>query len=264
MIQFSKVADETRGAGPMECWCLHGAVGVAADWREFSKNAAASAIGTRAVDLWRFLECSPMSLPDFAKALNAEAGGEVKRGIGRALLGYSMGARMALHALAEPDHPWQAAVIVSGHPGLENESDRSARRAADAEWGTRAFTTGWTEFLRDWNAQPVLGNAMIRNDAAMTRLVSRRQEIARSFIDWSLGNQEPLWNRLAEIRIPVLWIVGEKDEKFRAIAERAVGLLPKAKLVVAPGAGHRVPWEVPEWFAREVTHFLKTGDSDFS
>ena len=134
MIQYSKQADERREAGPLECWCLHGAVGMAADWRGFAKNLAASGIGSRAVDLWRFLDCGPMSLAEFAKALNAEAGGEVFRGSGRALAGYSMGGRLALHALLESGHPWQAAVIVSGHPGLE--SDRSVRRSADTAWAT--------------------------------------------------------------------------------------------------------------------------------
>ena len=59
VIQYSKQADERREAGPLECWCLHGAVGMAADWRGFAKNLAAAAIGSRAVDLWRFLDCCP-------------------------------------------------------------------------------------------------------------------------------------------------------------------------------------------------------------
>ena len=55
----------------------------------------------------------------------------------------------------------------------------------------------------------------------------RRREIARSFVDWSLGAQEPLWDRLHEITIPVLWVAGENDAKFRALAERAVALIPQ-------------------------------------
>ena len=132
MIQHSKQADERREAGPLECWCLHGAAGMAADWRGFAKTLAATGIGSRAVDLWRFLECQPMSLTEFGTALNADASGEVFRGSSRALLGYSMGGRLALHALLEKDHPWQAAVIISAHPGLESEPERADRRASDA------------------------------------------------------------------------------------------------------------------------------------
>ncbi|MEO8616703.1 MAG: alpha/beta fold hydrolase [Luteolibacter sp.] len=259
MIQYSKETDERREAGPLECWCLHGAVGTAADWRGFAKQLAASGIGSRAVDLWRFLECCPLPLTDFGKALNADAAGQVFRGSARALLGYSMGGRMALHALLENGHPWQAAVIVSAHPGLENETDRAARRAHDAEWASRALTGNWQQFLDAWNAQPVLVNTTLRDPQASGRLMQRRREIARSFVDWSLGAQEPLWSRLGEITIPVLWIAGENDAKFLNLAERAVSLIPSAKLAVAPGAGHRAPWEADAWFAQTVSGFLKLG-----
>ncbi len=259
MIQFSKQTDERREAGPVECWCLHGAAGMAADWRGFAKNLAVAGIGTRAVDLWRFLECQAMPLTAFGQALNADAGGQVFRGNFRALLGYSMGGRLALHALLENDHPWQAAVIVAAHPGLENESDRADRRASDAGWATKALAGNWQEFLTDWNAQPVLGSVM-RDTSASGSLVMRRREIARSFVDWSLGAQEPLWERLGEITIPVLWVVGEKDEKFLSLAQRAVSLMPNARLAIAPGAGHRVPWEAEDWFAENVAHFLRVGN----
>ncbi len=259
MIQYSKQADERREAGPLECWCLHGAVGMAADWRGFAKNLAGAGIGSRAVDLWRFLDCCPMPLTNFGKTLNAEASGEVFRGSGRALLGYSMGGRMALHALLEKGHPWQAAVIVSAHPGLESEQDRAARRAADAEWATRALAGNWQEFLTAWNAQAVFGTAPIRDSQASGSLVMRRREIARSFVDWSLGAQAPLWDRLGEISIPVLWIAGENDAKFLTLAHRAVSLMPNAALAIAPGGGHRVPWEAESWFAAQVARFLKLG-----
>jgi len=259
MLQYSKQSDERREAGPMECWCLHGAVGMASDWRGFAKNLAAKGIGTRAVDLWRFLDCCPMPLPDFGKALNADASGEVFRGNGRALLGYSMGGRMALHALLGKAHPWQAAVIVSAHPGLENTADRAARRASDAEWATRALAGNWQEFQDAWNAQPVLGQALLRDKQASGSLIMRRREIARSFVDWSLGAQLPLWERFGEITTPLLWVVGENDAKFRELAERAVSLIPNAHLAIAPAVGHRVPWEAETWFSETVTGFLKLG-----
>jgi 2-succinyl-6-hydroxy-2,4-cyclohexadiene-1-carboxylate synthase len=257
VIQYSKQADERREAGPMECWCLHGAVGMAADWRGFAKNLAAAGIGSRAVDLWRFLDCCPLPLAEFGKTLNAEASGEVFRGSGRALLGYSMGGRLALHALLEKDHPWQAAVIVSAHPGLE--ADHATRRATDAEWATQALAGNWQEFLDAWNSQSIFGTSPMRDKQASSSLVMRRREIARSFVDWSLGAQEPLWDRLHEISIPVLWIAGENDPKFLALAGRAVSLMSHAHLAIAPGAGHRVPWEAETWFADQVARFLKLG-----
>lgn len=229
-------------------WCLHGAVGQAADWKGFA--LAGHAI--RHVDLWRFLDCCPMSMPDFGRALNEEA----RRSSGpNILLGYSMGGRLALHALLANDPPWDAAIIISTHPGLESPDECSARRESDAEWAAKALNGAWPEFLNEWNAQPILGGA---NPGMADRrlLAQRRREVARSFIDWSLGAQQPLWDRLPEIKIPVLWVCGERDVKFRALAERAVPLLPQGSLEIIPDSGHRVPWENPGAFRESMNHWL--------
>lgn len=199
-----------------------------------------------------------MPLERFGAAFNADAGGNVARGP-RVLVGYSMGGRLALHALLEKDHPWQAAVIIGAHPGLEDEAERAARAAIDAEWASRALMAAWPDFLKAWEDQPVLAGTAIRDSRESSRLQLRRREIARSFVDWSLGNQPPLWDRLPEIDIPVLWIAGEEDEKFRDLAEGASALIPKAELAVAPQSGHRVPWMAEEWLAEKVARFVLQG-----
>ena len=265
MIQFSKQTDErcevttSRTVETMECWLLHGALGIAADWRAFAKRLATGKTSPRAVDLWRFLEGQPLPLADFGREFNADAGSEVFRGMGRALLGYSLGGRLALHALLEHGHPWQAAVVVAAHPGLDDPADRDARRTADAAWATRAIAGNWQDMVAGWNAQTIFNHAPPRDPQQAARLSHRRREIARSFVDWSLGAQQPLWQRLPEITIPVLWVVGEHDAKFRALADRAVAAMPHATLAIAPGAGHRVPWEAEEWLARQVAGFLDGG-----
>ncbi|BCX47051.1 2-succinyl-6-hydroxy-2,4-cyclohexadiene-1-carboxy late synthase [Haloferula helveola] len=268
-------------------WCLHGAVGMAEDWRDFSVPGWA----VKRVDLWRFLDCCPMDLAEFGAALNREA--EATQGR-KVLLGYSMGGRLALHALlaGRDERPrssesaiggngprtsggarpyrgsWDAAVIVSAHPGLEDETQRAERREKDAEWAAKALKGEWSEFLAEWNAQAVLATS----DAELKmgdrgKLEVRRNSVARSFMDWSLGAQAPLWNRLGRIACPVLWVAGERDTKFRELAERVAsagagrsghGLErdAPATLWIAPGAGHRVPWE-SGIFASKVGEFLE-------
>jgi 2-succinyl-6-hydroxy-2,4-cyclohexadiene-1-carboxylate synthase len=229
-------------------WCLHGAVGQAADWQGFSVPGWA----VRRVDLWRFLACCPMPIADFGRALNEEARATPGPNV---LLGYSMGGRLALHALLEKDSPWDSAVIVSAHSGLESEEERSARRIHDVEWAARALQMEWRDFLTAWNAQPVLGGEAV-GLADRRLLASRKQEVARSFMDWSLGAQEPLWERLSEVKVPLLWVVGGRDEKFRVLGERAVSGIPGARLAVVEEAGHRVPWEAAEEFSGVVGEFL--------
>jgi 2-succinyl-6-hydroxy-2,4-cyclohexadiene-1-carboxylate synthase len=256
VIRSSKLADERREAGSIECWLMHGAVGMAADWREFAMSLAERKTCSRAVDLWRFLECDPLPIASFGAPFNADAGDNA-RGTPKALLGYSMGGRLAMHALLADSQPWQAAVIVSAHPGLENAADREARRSADAEWASRALTMPWKDFLTAWDAQPVLDGRIARQPGAAGALSMRRREIARSFVDWSLGAQEPMWGELGQIKVPVLWVVGERDEKFHGLGQRAVSMMSQARLAVAPSAGHRVPWDCGEWFAARVAEFVR-------
>ena len=157
-----------------------------------------------------------------------------------------------MHALLNGG-PWDAAVLIAPNPGLESETERAARREADAEWASRALSDEWPDFLEAWNAQPVLA----ASDRRQSLSAHFRREVARSFVDWSLGAQEPLWGRLGEIGCPVLWCTGERDGKFTSLAERAVASLKDGERWVAPGAGHRVPWDAPEAFRDKVGEFLE-------
>jgi 2-succinyl-6-hydroxy-2,4-cyclohexadiene-1-carboxylate synthase len=255
VIHTSKLADERRECGALECWLLHGAVGSASDWRSFAARMAGRKLGTRAVDLWRFLDCAPMSLSGFGTALNADVQGSSGKKP-RVLIGYSMGGRLALHALLENDPPWHAAVIISAHPGLTTETERASRRERDATWASRALTDTWVSFLHDWHGQPVLQGPAMRDAQGDSRLALRRREIARSFMDWSLGAQESLWERLPEIKIPVLWVAGEQDESYVSIAHQAAAVMPDARVAIAPASGHRVPWQAESWLVDQVAGFI--------
>ena len=240
-------------------WCLHGAVGAATDWNLFRDSWEQAGYDFRAVDLWRFLDCCPRSLSDTALALNAEVSAHPGKNL---LVAYSMGGRIALHALLADHSPWHRAVIIAAHPGLENEEEKIARRRQDAEWSVRCHREAWSEFLERWQAQPVLQMASDHAQAWLDRrpLHLRCKEISRSFISWSLGAQENLWPRLGEIPIPVLWLTGERDEKFTSLAQRACPIIPHANSLVIPASGHRLPWEQPEPFSREVLTFFATPD----
>lgn len=258
MMRISNVTDERREAGAVECWCLHGAVGLASDWRRHCHQLATRGIGSRAVDLWRFLDCCSMPMQRFGAALSAEAAGEARQGSMRILVGYSMGGRLALHALLADESPWDAAVLVSAHPGLELASERVARRAADADWASRALTGDWAAFLDSWNSQAVLAGPGFPDERTRAaRLRQRRREIARSFVDWSLGAQDSLWERLSEISVPVMWVSGVEDSKFSALAARAAGGMPRAAHHLLEDAGHRAPWQNESRFCDAVRDFLR-------
>jgi len=173
---------------------------------------------------------------DFLPWPHSESEGDV-------LLGYSMGGRRALQLLGRP---FRAAVIVSA--GLNAPDDE--RRKRDEEWARRFESDDWSTLMRDWNAQPVFGGHVVdRREEGYDRA-----ELARQLREWSPAVLPP--PRLESIDTPILWIAGERDAKYVAIAERAVARLPHAELWICPDAGHRVPWEQPEPFVARLRAFL--------
>lgn len=164
----------------------------------------------------------------------------------RVLVGYSMGGRLALQALADFDR----AVIISS--GLNLEEGREQRRTRDEAWARRFESDPWDEVMRDWNAQPVFGGHVVER---FERDYDRRK-LASQLRENSPGILPPLGPRLHEIEIPVLWVVGERDAAYVEIGKRAVSLLPNAELWICPNAGHRVPWEQPDAFRARLREFL--------
>jgi len=222
---------------------------MATDWKEFAAALKQDGRPVARVDLWQFLACCPMPIGEFGAAFNKEVHAKDP-----ALLGYSMGGRLALHALLDNPTKWSKAVIVSAHTGIAAE-DRIPRQALDAAWAAKSLKGEWDTFLAEWNAQGVLGGATMPDRRS---LQPRREAVARSFMDWTVGVQEDLLPQLDKVTCPVLWVVGERDTKFLQVARAAVEVIPNATLVVVKDCGHRVPWEKPEEFISAVRDFLKS------
>lgn len=219
---------------------LHGNLGAPQDWDALGIS------GIRAVDLWQY---SNRSFAEFAH--------EISHGDERPVLaGYSLGGRLALHAMAAYPERWSGAVIVSAHPGLPCVEDRIARRSSDATWAQRARELPWSEFLERWNAQPVLADSGISD--GQDALESRRKAIASAFENWSLGLQEDLRPRLKRFSHPVLWVTGERDTKFTEIGREMAEVFSDYRHEIIPDCGHRVVREKPDELRETVTTFLKT------
>jgi 2-succinyl-6-hydroxy-2,4-cyclohexadiene-1-carboxylate synthase len=172
-------------------------------------------------------------------------------GDGDTLLGYSMGGRLALHALLN-GAKFSRAVIVSAGLGVEGDDARAERRVADEAWAQRFERNEWSDVMRDWNAQPLFaGNELPREERDFDRAA-----LAKALREWSPAVLPPIASRLHELRLPILFVAGERDAKYVAEAERAAKLVSGAKLWVAPGAAHRVPWETPRAFAERLHAFI--------
>ena len=170
------------------------------------------------------------------------------------LCGYSMGGRIALHAALALGPRVERLVLVGASPGLADPAERSARRAADEALAARIEAIGIEAFAREWGAQPLFAGQPERVAAAAhaDRLGNTPAGLAAALRGLGTGVMEPLWDRLGELAVPVTLVVGERDEKFRGIAERMAVAIPDARVVVVGGAGHAVHLERPEQIARAI------------
>ena len=171
-----------------------------------------------------------------------------------ALAGYSMGGRLALAlALRRPERV-QALVLVSASPGLAAADERAARRAADAALAERIEAIGAEAFAREWAAQPLFTDQpqAVAAVAHEDRLRRTAAEHAAQLRGLGTGVMPPLWDHLGALAMPVRLVVGERDAKFRALAERMAERLPDCEIVVVAGAGHAVTLENPEAVAAAI------------
>jgi 2-succinyl-6-hydroxy-2,4-cyclohexadiene-1-carboxylate synthase len=164
------------------------------------------------------------------------------------LAGYSMGGRVALHAALLLGPLVVRLVLIGASPGIADPAERAARAADDAALADRIEAIGIEAFVREWGAQPLFAGVPrgVAELAGEDRLRNTVSGLAAALRGLGTGVMPSLWDRLGELTIPVDLVVGERDEKFRGIAERMEAALPDARLHVVPGAGHAVHLEAPD------------------
>lgn len=134
-----------------------------------------------------------------------------------AVVGYSLGARVALALVAERYVP--RAVLVSVNPGID-DAERAARRASDAVWAARA-RQDFPAFVAAWEAQPLFATQAARAPEERARRHARRlrhvpDQIARSLEVMGLAEMPDYRAAITPSRTAL--IAGADDAKYVAIA----------------------------------------------
>lgn len=174
-------------------------------------------------------------------------------------VGYSMGGRFALTA-AVRDHTSsrriQRLVLISASPGLADADQRADRIAADQARASRIVEIGVSAFLDEWLAQPLF--AGLDATDIDDRCANTAEGLATSLLHSGSGSQQPVWGNLGQITIPVLLIVGARDEKFVEIGHHMMERLPDATMATIPSAGHAVHNEAPDAVAAEIVNWAES------
>lgn len=230
---------------------VHGFTQTRSSWDPIAKVLNADGYEIVAVDAPGHGESEELQLDlvDSAAAL-AETGGAAT------YIGYSMGGRIGLQlAVASPERV-QRLVLVSATPGIEDDEERAARRAADERRAEDIEHDGVAAFLEGWLSLPMFTTLSPAAAGLEARRANTANGLAASLRLAGTGAQRPLWRDLVALPMPVLIVAGSLDDKFTAIAIRMAELIPNAELALVSGAGHAVHLERQDDFVAALRRWL--------
>ncbi len=172
------------------------------------------------------------------------------------LVGYSMGGRIALHAALMLGGRIERLVLIGASPGIADKIERRNRLLADealARW--IATESSIEKVARRWEKTPVLEGQppKVARLVHANRLLNTPAGLARALRGLGTGVLPSAWEHLGELQIPVVLVVGERDEKFQAVAEQMAALIDWCEVVTVPNTGHAVHLEDPAAVARVLT-----------
>jgi 2-succinyl-6-hydroxy-2,4-cyclohexadiene-1-carboxylate synthase len=228
---------------------LHGLLGAPASWDDVVR-ALGDRVSAPAIP-W---------LPGHGPAAGAlpEGGFEaVVEGLGAlwltartTLVGYSLGGRLALALAARFPERVRGVVAIGAHTGLTSPAERTERAAWEQGLVADLERDGLPAFVDAWEQQPIFAT-----QAALSQPDRDRQREIRlghhpAGIAWAIdvlgtGKMPALLGPLARGGVPVIFAVGALDRRAVAVAREAMGVLPRAEVVVVPEAGHNLLLEAP-------------------
>lgn len=140
------------------------------------------------------------------------------------LVGYSMGARIALYMALKFNKQIAAAALISGSPGLQDPYMRMTRSAQDDALAESLLSGGLHSFVEMWYKRETWESLRLHPYFEKVRQERFKhdniKELAKALTSLSIGRQPSLWHELSCCERPLLVIVGKKDSKFKKIAQQ--------------------------------------------
>ncbi|MFL5645374.1 MAG: 2-succinyl-6-hydroxy-2,4-cyclohexadiene-1-carboxylate synthase [Chloroflexota bacterium] len=178
------------------------------------------------------------------------------------VLGYSLGARIALRLAVAHPGAVRRLVLESPSAGIADPLARAKRTAADDARATRLEDSGVEAFVAEWEAEPVFASHAAMPAARRARLHAARLRndahgLATSLRGAGQGAMEPLGDRLPGIVAPTMVIAGALDDAGRDRATHIAACIPGARLAIVENSGHTPHLETPRTFRTLATDFLE-------
>lgn len=230
---------------------VHGFLGSPADWADVLAHLTPRV----ACDCVPLAELGCASVADAARTLAAQ----LERAPCDALVGYSMGGRIALELAATRPELAPRLVLLSAGPGLEDPAERARRAAEDDARASELLRDGLDAFVDRWYRLALFAPFAAHRsfaDARARRVHGDAAFWARCVAGCSPGRAEPRWSALPALAARTVFVAGALDERYAAFAARAGVLAPALRTEIVAGAGHVLPLEAPDACARIIESVL--------
>ena len=166
-----------------------------------------------------------------------------------AVVGYSLGGRLALFAAATLPQRVTNLVTIGAHAGFEGDARRQ-RLKSDQQLAQRIEADGVEWFASYWADLPMFAGLRSRGTERLAaydrvRRANRASGLAASLQGMGGAAEPPFWDRLPAITAPALLLAGEHDHPYIDHAHRLRALIPGSRIGIVPGAGHSAHLEQP-------------------
>lgn len=237
---------------------LHGLLGSQQDWATVLERLQIFPhIRPLTLDLCFHGESQSIACDDF-HSLRSELDTTLKHVLGDHpfwLVGYSLGGRVALDFCLTQRVPHLQGVILEGaNLGLQTAQEKQLRWQNDCKWAMRFEREPLENVLEDWYQQPVFADLSPckRADLVKKRQKNQGAHIAHMLRATSLAKQFFYGEKIRHTQIPVYFLIGECDEKFRQLAEKYAVVYRLIK-----EAGHNTHLDNPEQFVASLVEIIK-------
>lgn len=165
------------------------------------------------------------------------------------LIGYSMGGRLALHALVTQAKRFRRTLLLSTRLNL-GSLVKDERIQWTEKWSSRFKALDWTELSTLWEDQEVFVNSL----PGRTRRTedSLRTGLVQSLNAWSVLKHEFTLRQLEELPCEVDWFFGASDQKFHSVMKDLQTSRLKGQKKLIDRAGHRILWDRPDVVAQWI------------
>lgn len=175
------------------------------------------------------------------------------------LLGYSLGGRIALYTALSYPHRFSHLILESCTPGIQTEQERHERKKFESKIIAQLETQSITDFIRDWYNMRLFNS--IRSHPQFQALVSQRIQNDPSALINAIKNlgtsvMPSLWDRLSQLDVPIHFLYGEHDKKYKSIAAGIQERGKNVSLYKIKNGGHNTHFENPAEFCTVVKTIL--------